>query len=188
MQYYKWQMVHIHSATRWQCWNTNTYMRRYAEVHVSLQEGSRLLSVNFSQGYCFGKSGEVLTMKLRLKAFTSMMRQVSLINWNEYSTSSDQRLLGWKKCFDGITCFCFCLVCLFHQFETAGAQLEKRGVFSCTNQSSATSESKHSHSFLYFQEFSSIESSQIITKLVFSHRLIFNYNLYRSLGFSPWPL
>ncbi|XP_075994467.1 ATP-dependent translocase ABCB1 [Genypterus blacodes] len=29
----------------------------------------------FLQGYCFGKSGEILTMKLRLQAFTSMMRQ-----------------------------------------------------------------------------------------------------------------
>ncbi|XP_034553324.1 ATP-binding cassette, sub-family B (MDR/TAP), member 4 [Notolabrus celidotus] len=29
----------------------------------------------FLQGYCFGKSGEILTQKLRLKAFTSMMRQ-----------------------------------------------------------------------------------------------------------------
>ncbi|KAM9353467.1 ATP-dependent translocase ABCB1 [Symphorus nematophorus] len=29
----------------------------------------------FLQGFCFGKSGEVLTLKLRLKAFTSMMRQ-----------------------------------------------------------------------------------------------------------------
>uniref|UniRef100_UPI0037E91357 ATP-dependent translocase ABCB1 n=1 Tax=Semicossyphus pulcher TaxID=241346 RepID=UPI0037E91357 len=29
----------------------------------------------FLQGYCFGKSGEILTLKLRLKAFTSMMRQ-----------------------------------------------------------------------------------------------------------------
>ncbi|CAN9514222.1 unnamed protein product [Ophioblennius macclurei] len=29
----------------------------------------------FLQGYCFGKSGEVLTMKLRLEAFKAMMRQ-----------------------------------------------------------------------------------------------------------------
>uniref|UniRef100_A0A3Q3VZ17 ATP-binding cassette sub-family B member 5 n=1 Tax=Mola mola TaxID=94237 RepID=A0A3Q3VZ17_MOLML len=29
----------------------------------------------FLQGFCFGKSGEILTLKLRLKAFTSMMRQ-----------------------------------------------------------------------------------------------------------------
>ncbi|CAJ1062228.1 ATP-binding cassette%2C sub-family B (MDR/TAP), member 4 [Xyrichtys novacula] len=29
----------------------------------------------FLQGFCFGKSGEILTQKLRLKAFTSMMRQ-----------------------------------------------------------------------------------------------------------------
>ncbi|KAM3615029.1 uncharacterized protein V6R79_022403 [Siganus canaliculatus] len=29
----------------------------------------------FLQGFCFGKSGEVLTLNLRLKAFTSMMRQ-----------------------------------------------------------------------------------------------------------------
>lgn len=29
----------------------------------------------FLQGFCFGKSGELLTLKLRLKAFTSMMRQ-----------------------------------------------------------------------------------------------------------------
>uniref|UniRef100_A0A7N8YA32 ATP-binding cassette, sub-family B (MDR/TAP), member 4 n=1 Tax=Mastacembelus armatus TaxID=205130 RepID=A0A7N8YA32_9TELE len=29
----------------------------------------------FLQGYCFGKSGEILTLKLRLKAFKSMMRQ-----------------------------------------------------------------------------------------------------------------
>ncbi|XP_056458389.1 ATP-binding cassette, sub-family B (MDR/TAP), member 4 [Gadus chalcogrammus] len=29
----------------------------------------------FLQGYCFGKAGEILTMKLRLRAFTAMMRQ-----------------------------------------------------------------------------------------------------------------
>uniref|UniRef100_A0A7N8XL94 ATP-binding cassette, sub-family B (MDR/TAP), member 4 n=1 Tax=Mastacembelus armatus TaxID=205130 RepID=A0A7N8XL94_9TELE len=29
----------------------------------------------FLKGYCFGKSGEILTLKLRLKAFKSMMRQ-----------------------------------------------------------------------------------------------------------------
>uniref|UniRef100_A0A7N8XWK2 ATP-binding cassette, sub-family B (MDR/TAP), member 4 n=1 Tax=Mastacembelus armatus TaxID=205130 RepID=A0A7N8XWK2_9TELE len=29
----------------------------------------------FKQGYCFGKSGEILTLKLRLEAFKSMMRQ-----------------------------------------------------------------------------------------------------------------
>ncbi|XP_060906590.1 ATP-binding cassette, sub-family B (MDR/TAP), member 4 [Labrus mixtus] len=29
----------------------------------------------FLQGFCFGKSGEILTLKLRLKAFTAMMRQ-----------------------------------------------------------------------------------------------------------------
>nr|AAO20901.1 Mdr3 [Takifugu rubripes] len=29
----------------------------------------------FLQGYCFGKSGEILTLKLRLRAFTAMMRQ-----------------------------------------------------------------------------------------------------------------
>ncbi|KAI3361034.1 hypothetical protein L3Q82_013229, partial [Scortum barcoo] len=29
----------------------------------------------FLQGYCFGKSGEILTLKLRLRAFKSMMRQ-----------------------------------------------------------------------------------------------------------------
>ncbi|KAG7282167.1 hypothetical protein CRUP_034914 [Coryphaenoides rupestris] len=29
----------------------------------------------FLQGFCFGKAGEILTMKLRLKAFTAMMRQ-----------------------------------------------------------------------------------------------------------------
>uniref|UniRef100_A0A8C6UZF5 ATP binding cassette subfamily B member 1 n=1 Tax=Neogobius melanostomus TaxID=47308 RepID=A0A8C6UZF5_9GOBI len=29
----------------------------------------------FLQGYCFGKSGEILTLKLRLKAFTAIMRQ-----------------------------------------------------------------------------------------------------------------
>lgn len=29
----------------------------------------------FLQGYCFGKSGEILTLKLRLQAFTAMMRQ-----------------------------------------------------------------------------------------------------------------
>ncbi|XP_041798486.1 ATP-binding cassette, sub-family B (MDR/TAP), member 4 [Chelmon rostratus] len=29
----------------------------------------------FLQGFCFGKSGEILTLKLRLRAFTSMMRQ-----------------------------------------------------------------------------------------------------------------
>ncbi|XP_071385297.1 ATP-dependent translocase ABCB1 [Centroberyx affinis] len=29
----------------------------------------------FLQGFCFGKAGEILTMKLRLRAFTSMMRQ-----------------------------------------------------------------------------------------------------------------
>uniref|UniRef100_A0A7N5ZYI5 ATP-binding cassette, sub-family B (MDR/TAP), member 4 n=1 Tax=Anabas testudineus TaxID=64144 RepID=A0A7N5ZYI5_ANATE len=30
----------------------------------------------FLQGFCFGKSGEILTLKLRLRAFKSMMRQV----------------------------------------------------------------------------------------------------------------
>ncbi|KAK7886789.1 hypothetical protein WMY93_026410 [Mugilogobius chulae] len=29
----------------------------------------------FLQGFCFGKSGEILTLKLRLKAFTAIMRQ-----------------------------------------------------------------------------------------------------------------
>ncbi|XP_056142526.1 ATP-binding cassette, sub-family B (MDR/TAP), member 4 [Lampris incognitus] len=29
----------------------------------------------FLQGFCFGKAGEILTMKLRLRAFTAMMRQ-----------------------------------------------------------------------------------------------------------------
>ncbi|KAM7420780.1 hypothetical protein PAMA_015143 [Pampus argenteus] len=29
----------------------------------------------FLQGYCFGKSGEILTLKMRLRAFKSMMRQ-----------------------------------------------------------------------------------------------------------------
>lgn len=32
------------------------------------------------QGFCFSKSGEILTLNLRLKAFISMMRQVSEIN------------------------------------------------------------------------------------------------------------
>lgn len=36
------------------------------------------MCVDFVQGFCFGKSGEVLTLTIRLKAFTSMMRQVSL--------------------------------------------------------------------------------------------------------------
>uniref|UniRef100_A0A673ARI1 ATP-binding cassette, sub-family B (MDR/TAP), member 4 n=1 Tax=Sphaeramia orbicularis TaxID=375764 RepID=A0A673ARI1_9TELE len=32
-------------------------------------------SVHCLQGFCFGKSGEILTLKLRLKAFTAIMRQ-----------------------------------------------------------------------------------------------------------------
>ncbi|KAM7383493.1 hypothetical protein PAMP_003139 [Pampus punctatissimus] len=31
----------------------------------------------FLQGYCFGKSGEILTLKMRLRAFKSMMRQAT---------------------------------------------------------------------------------------------------------------
>uniref|UniRef100_A0A3Q3W6X8 Uncharacterized protein n=1 Tax=Mola mola TaxID=94237 RepID=A0A3Q3W6X8_MOLML len=37
--------------------------------------GSVSFITMFLQGFCFGKSGEILTLKLRLKAFTSMMRQ-----------------------------------------------------------------------------------------------------------------
>lgn len=32
----------------------------------------------FSQGFCFGKAGEILTMRLRSKAFNAMMRQVKI--------------------------------------------------------------------------------------------------------------
>lgn len=35
-----------------------------------------LYFIFFKQGFCFGKSGEVLTLTLRLRAFKSMMRQV----------------------------------------------------------------------------------------------------------------
>uniref|UniRef100_A0A8C4I6J3 ATP-binding cassette, sub-family B (MDR/TAP), member 4 n=1 Tax=Dicentrarchus labrax TaxID=13489 RepID=A0A8C4I6J3_DICLA len=40
----------------------------------------------FLQGYCFGKSGETLTQKLRLKAFTAMMRQD--LGWFDNSKNS----------------------------------------------------------------------------------------------------
>lgn len=42
------------------------------DLKIGLMSG-----VTSSQGFCFGKSGEVLTLKIRLKAFTAMMRQVS---------------------------------------------------------------------------------------------------------------
>lgn len=35
----------------------------------------------FYQGFCFGKSGEVLTLKLRLGAFKAMLRQVCRIGY-----------------------------------------------------------------------------------------------------------
>lgn len=39
-----------------------------------------LLCIIFRQGFCFGKSGEALTLKLRLEAFISMMKQVSYVS------------------------------------------------------------------------------------------------------------
>uniref|UniRef100_A0A8C9XC37 ABC-type xenobiotic transporter n=1 Tax=Sander lucioperca TaxID=283035 RepID=A0A8C9XC37_SANLU len=36
---------------------------------------AHVFCVNFQQGFCFGKSGEILTLKLRLGAFKAMMRQ-----------------------------------------------------------------------------------------------------------------
>lgn len=61
------------------------------------QSCSRLKSflmsrVNLWQGFCFGKSGEVLTLKIRLKAFTAMMRQVSR------SRSLERVILGTLFC------------------------------------------------------------------------------------------
>lgn len=40
----------------------------------------------FLQGYCFGKSGEILTKRLRLKAFQSMMRQD--LGWFDHQKNS----------------------------------------------------------------------------------------------------
>uniref|UniRef100_A0A3P8UJZ5 ATP-binding cassette, sub-family B (MDR/TAP), member 4 n=1 Tax=Cynoglossus semilaevis TaxID=244447 RepID=A0A3P8UJZ5_CYNSE len=36
---------------------------------------SKIITVGVSRGFCFGKSGEILTLKLRLQAFKAMMRQ-----------------------------------------------------------------------------------------------------------------
>lgn len=71
--------------------HTHTYihpkkMLQHKHMQVTWLWRSCLLSVKYSQGFCFGKSGEILTLKLRLKAFTSMMRQVSAMKWNEKPT------------------------------------------------------------------------------------------------------
>uniref|UniRef100_A0A673ARF2 ABC-type xenobiotic transporter n=1 Tax=Sphaeramia orbicularis TaxID=375764 RepID=A0A673ARF2_9TELE len=42
---------------------------------IQLQQFMFIKSVHCLQGFCFGKSGEILTLKLRLKAFTAIMRQ-----------------------------------------------------------------------------------------------------------------
>ncbi|KAK0147853.1 Multidrug resistance protein 1 [Merluccius polli] len=60
----------------------------FTEINVDvIKERSTFFSIMFAvigvvsfvtlflQGFCFGKAGEILTMKLRLKAFTAMMRQ-----------------------------------------------------------------------------------------------------------------
>ncbi|XP_054636999.1 ATP-dependent translocase ABCB1-like isoform X2 [Dunckerocampus dactyliophorus] len=49
----------------------------------------------FLQGFCFGKSGEILTMKLRLSAFKSMMRMLAgLMTTKTVSVRSQQ---GWPQ-------------------------------------------------------------------------------------------
>ncbi|KAE8288797.1 Multidrug resistance protein 1 [Larimichthys crocea] len=55
----------------------NDYVRRQSSAYALMFVGLGVLSflTMFLQGFCFGKSGEILTLKLRLKAFTSMMRQ-----------------------------------------------------------------------------------------------------------------
>uniref|UniRef100_A0A673ASJ7 ATP-binding cassette, sub-family B (MDR/TAP), member 4 n=1 Tax=Sphaeramia orbicularis TaxID=375764 RepID=A0A673ASJ7_9TELE len=45
----------------------------YSLLFVAI--GATSFVTMFLQGFCFGKSGEILTLKLRLKAFTAIMRQ-----------------------------------------------------------------------------------------------------------------
>ncbi|XP_051999478.1 ATP-binding cassette, sub-family B (MDR/TAP), member 4 [Xyrauchen texanus] len=52
-------------------------IRKRSDTYSLLFAGIGIVSffTLFFQGYCFGKAGEILTMRLRFKAFNSMMRQ-----------------------------------------------------------------------------------------------------------------
>ncbi|XP_051576241.1 ATP-dependent translocase ABCB1-like isoform X2 [Myxocyprinus asiaticus] len=52
-------------------------IRQRSDMYSLLFAGIGIVSffTLFFQGYCFGKAGEILTMRLRFKAFNSMMRQ-----------------------------------------------------------------------------------------------------------------
>uniref|UniRef100_A0A8C9XDY0 ABC-type xenobiotic transporter n=1 Tax=Sander lucioperca TaxID=283035 RepID=A0A8C9XDY0_SANLU len=47
----------------------------FSKIITVLFRCAHVFCVNFQQGFCFGKSGEILTLKLRLGAFKAMMRQ-----------------------------------------------------------------------------------------------------------------
>uniref|UniRef100_A0AAQ4S6E1 ATP-binding cassette sub-family B member 5 n=1 Tax=Gasterosteus aculeatus aculeatus TaxID=481459 RepID=A0AAQ4S6E1_GASAC len=59
---------------------------RQLVIKVNIHVCSYRLSVNLLQGFCFGKSGEILTMKLRRDAFKAMMRQD--LGWYDHPKNS----------------------------------------------------------------------------------------------------
>ncbi|XP_067304664.1 ATP-binding cassette, sub-family B (MDR/TAP), member 4 [Pseudorasbora parva] len=63
-------------------------IRQKSELYSLLFAGIGVVSLFtlFFQGYCFGKAGEILTMRLRFKAFNAMMRQD--LSWYDDSKNS----------------------------------------------------------------------------------------------------